>query len=81
MKGLANSEKGRVLQYDKGKWKDGDAFKIRSHLNRPPRILLDAMQLLQSDHDFEEGKLKEYVDSVRERSLRQKALKSYVFLG
>ncbi|KAL7661604.1 hypothetical protein ACMYSQ_000992 [Aspergillus niger] len=50
-----------VLQYDKGRWKD-DGFEIRSHMNQPPKFLLAAMKLLQSDHDIGRGKMTDYID-------------------
>jgi hypothetical protein len=64
---IPNHTKGAVLQYDVGKWKD-DEFRIESHLNKPPKILSTAIELLQSDHDFGEGKINEYIDEVAIKS-------------
>jgi nucleoside phosphorylase len=64
-----------------GKWKDDGEFHIESHLNRPPKILLKAIELLQSDHDFGVGEMKQYIDEVAEKSTRLPALKDYRFPG
>ncbi|KAH8820221.1 hypothetical protein F5884DRAFT_839926 [Xylogone sp. PMI_703] len=44
--------KGGVLQYDMGKWEDEAELTIKSHLNKPPTVLLKAIQRLQSDYGF-----------------------------
>ncbi|KAJ6014429.1 hypothetical protein N7540_009020 [Penicillium herquei] len=62
---------GGVLQYDKGQWKE-DGFEIRSHLNRPPKILLTAMKLLQSDHEIGMGEMNSYFDDISKGSTRLK---------
>jgi len=64
-----------------GKWKGDGEFHIESYLNKPPKILLKAVELLQSDHDFEEGEIKEYIDEVAKRSIKLPALKYYRFPG
>ncbi|GLA02670.1 hypothetical protein AnigIFM60653_002195 [Aspergillus niger] len=64
-----------VLQYDKGRWKD-DGFEIRSHMNQPPKLLLAAMKLLQSDHDIGRGKMTDYIEDIRQKST---ALRSWGF--
>jgi nucleoside phosphorylase len=64
-----------------GKWKDDGRFDIESHLNKPPKILLKGIELLQSDHDFGEGEIKQYIDEVAKKSLQLQALKEYQFPG
>jgi hypothetical protein len=64
-----------------GKWKDDGRFKIESHLNKPPKILLKAIELLQSDHDFGEGEMKQYIDEVAKKSMKLPTLKDYRFPG
>lgn len=64
-----------------GKWKDDGRFDIESHLNKPPKILLKGIELLQSDHDFGEGKIKQYIDDVVKKFLTLPALKGYRFPG
>ncbi|GKZ29613.1 hypothetical protein AbraIFM66950_005767 [Aspergillus brasiliensis] len=71
----SHNNQGGVLQYDKGRWKD-DAFEIRSHMNKPPKILLAAMKLLQSDHDIGRGKMVDYYEDIRHKS---SALQSWGF--
>ena len=76
----ADSNQGGVLHYDMGKWKDDGVFHIESHLNKPPKILLKAIKLLQSDHDFGVGEMKQYIDEVATKSTKLIALKGYCFL-
>jgi nucleoside phosphorylase len=64
-----------------GKWKSDGEFHIESHLNKPPKILLKAVELLQSDHDFEEGEIKQYIEDVAVMSTKLPALKQYRFPG
>ncbi|KAL4890101.1 hypothetical protein BDV59DRAFT_195221 [Aspergillus ambiguus] len=72
---------GGVLQYDMGKWEDGAEFTIKSHLNKPPNILLSAIELLKSDHDFGEGEMMKYIEHMAEKSTKLPALKDYRFPG
>lgn len=64
-----------------GKWKGDGKFHIESHLNKPPKILLKAVELLQSDQDFGEGEMKQYIDEVAKKSTKLPALKDYQFPG
>jgi nucleoside phosphorylase len=64
-----------------GKWKDDGEFRIESHLNKPPKVLSKAIELLQSDHDFREGSIKHYIDEVAIKSTKLPALKDYRFPG
>ncbi|KAF3934240.1 Ankyrin-1 [Dactylellina cionopaga] len=72
---------GGVLYYDMGKQKDDGRFDIDSHLNKPPKILLKAIEILQSDHDFGEGNMNDYIEDVAKRSLKLPALRKYRFPG
>ena len=78
---FTNKNLGGVLQYDMGKWRDSGKFEIESHLNKPPKILLQAIQLLQSDHDFGEGEMKHYIREVAEKSNSLPTFKAYRFPG
>ena len=64
-----------------GKSKDDGEFRIESHLDKPPRILTKAIELLQSDHDFGEGKMKHYIDEVAIKSTKLPGLRDYRFPG
>jgi hypothetical protein len=69
-----------------GKWKNniekGDVkFHIDSHLNKTPVVLSKAIELLQSDHGFEVGEIKQYINKVAEKSMKLLALKDYRFPG
>ncbi|KAL2813752.1 nucleoside phosphorylase domain-containing protein [Aspergillus cavernicola] len=70
---------GGVLHYDFGKWGDDRAFSVESHLNKPPKILSKAIELLQSDHDFGQGEMKQYVSQITEISKKRPALREYRF--
>ena len=64
-----------------GKWKNDGEFSVESHLNKPPEMLLKAVQLLQSDHDFGQGEMNQYIQQVAAKSSNLKALKEYRFPG
>jgi hypothetical protein len=66
----ADSNQGGILHYDMGKCKDDGIFHIESHLNKPPKILLKAIKLLQSDYDFGVGEMKQYIDEVATKSTK-----------
>jgi nucleoside phosphorylase len=50
-------------------------------LNKPPKILSKAIELLQSDHDFGEGKMMHYIKEVAIKSAELPALRAYRFPG
>lgn len=77
----ADSDQGGVLHYDMGIFKNDGVFQVESHLNKPPQILLNAIKLLQSDHDLEKGEMKRYIDDVAEKSTKLRKLKHYRFPG
>ncbi|KAH7190174.1 hypothetical protein DER44DRAFT_903943 [Fusarium oxysporum] len=77
----AKGSHGGVLQYDMGKWKNDNEFRIESHLNKPPKILSKATELLQSHHDFGEGKMTHYINEVAVKSTNLRALRDYRFQG
>lgn len=64
-----------------GKWKNDGEFSIESHLNKPPGILLKAVELLQSDHAVGYGEMNEYIEHAALRASKRKALKAYRFPG
>ncbi|RYO83493.1 hypothetical protein DL762_006084 [Monosporascus cannonballus] len=72
---------GGVLQYDMGKWGNDQDFSIESHLNKPPGILLKAMQLLRSDHDFGEGEMNQYIQQVTVKASKRTQFREYLFPG
>jgi nucleoside phosphorylase len=61
---LTENGSGGVLQYDMGKWADEVKFTIKSHLNKPPQVLLKAIKRLQLDHGFGKGKMWADIDQV-----------------
>lgn len=64
-----------------GRWKNDEDFSIESHLNNPPGLLLNAVKLLQSDHDLGQGKMSQYIQEAARASSERKALKEYQFPG
>lgn len=78
---MADRNLGGILHYDRGKYKDDGKFDIDSHLNKPPSILLKAVERLQSDHAFERGEMLQYISEVAEKSRKLSALKEYRFPG
>ncbi|GKZ86034.1 hypothetical protein AnigIFM56816_000884 [Aspergillus niger] len=66
----SHNNQGGVLQYDKGRCGEDGVFEIRSHLKRPPKDLLAAMNLLKSDHDRGMGKMIDYFENTSRNSSR-----------
>lgn len=64
-----------------GKWKDDKEFSIASHLNKPPKILSKSIELLQSEHDFNEGQMSNYIQQVAIKAAKLRGLKEYRFPG
>lgn len=59
---------GGVLQYDKDHSSDRGVFTIKSHLNKPPEILLKAIKLLGTDHDTGPGEWLKCLDEGMKKS-------------
>ncbi|KAF3271318.1 hypothetical protein TWF217_005716 [Orbilia oligospora] len=81
--GFPKDSHSGVLQYDMGKLESHGRFTIRSHLNKPPKALLTAVGILQSEHDFGEGEMVQYLQSSLGylQKKRTKKLKAYHFPG
>ncbi|KAL4945797.1 hypothetical protein BDV06DRAFT_229971 [Aspergillus oleicola] len=58
--GCPHGNHGGVLQYDMGVQHPG-RYQIRSHLNKPGTLLIQAAQNLQSKHGFAEGNMHDYI--------------------
>ncbi|KAL2861080.1 nucleoside phosphorylase domain-containing protein [Aspergillus lucknowensis] len=56
-------------------------FGVRSHLDKPPLLLLKATSQLESDHGFNQGHLANYIADVARKSQQFKILKRYAFPG
>lgn len=72
---------GGVIQYDMGQWRDDGKFHKRSHLNKPPTMLLKATKLLQSDHGFRKGEVNSYITDVTSLSETHELFEKYQFPG
>ncbi|KAJ4855375.1 ankyrin repeats (3 copies) domain-containing protein [Trichoderma breve] len=79
--GVAKGSHGGVLQYDMGKWKNDTDFPIESHLNKPPKVLSKAIELLQSEHDFGEGHMSHYIHQMALKAAKLRGLRQYRFPG
>ena len=55
---------GGVIQYDMGKVLPGSYFKIKGHLNKPPLLLLNAIQSLIATHELRESQVHEYMSEM-----------------
>ncbi|KAK4085610.1 uncharacterized protein Triagg1_600 [Trichoderma aggressivum f. europaeum] len=64
-----------------GKWKKDGEFSIESHLNKPPKVLSKAIELLQSEHDFGEGHMSHYIQQVALKAAKLRGLRQYRFPG
>jgi len=56
---------GGVVQYDFGTTTPTE-FKSKGFLNAPPKLLLNAVSILESNHSIGRGKLSEYLPSLRQ---------------
>ena len=59
---------GGVIQYDLGKMQSDGTFKRKGTLNKPPLILLNALQNLQSTHELGGSKIYENLQRLTEKS-------------
>ena len=70
----ADSNRGGVLQYDIGKWKDDDKSEVKfhteSHLNNPPRDFAEGNQTTAIGPGFEVGEMKQYINEVANKSIK-----------
>ncbi|KKO97783.1 hypothetical protein THAR02_10115 [Trichoderma harzianum] len=64
-----------------GKWKNDTDFSIESHLNKPPKVLSKAIELLQSEQDFGEGHMPHYIHQVALKAEKLRGLRQYRFPG
>jgi hypothetical protein len=65
--GRPGGRSGGVIQYDLGKAKSGDRRDRRDFLNRPPEVLLKALENLQTDHELGPPKVSEFLDEAVRR--------------
>ncbi|KAL6695143.1 ankyrin repeat protein [Trichoderma pleuroticola] len=61
--------------------KNDAEFSIESHLNKPPKVLSKAIELLQSEHDFGEGHMLHYIHQVALKAAKLRGLRQYRFPG
>ncbi|KAL4876022.1 purine and uridine phosphorylase [Aspergillus karnatakaensis] len=72
---------GGVIQFDQGRVTHDGTFIVESHLNKPPAILRRALDRLQSDHDFGEGEMMEYIKRIEHEVAQCTTLRDYRFPG
>ncbi|KAI9376192.1 nucleoside phosphorylase domain-containing protein [Aspergillus egyptiacus] len=63
---------GGVLDIGAGRWEENEEerFVVESHLNKPPRVLLNAAERLRSDHAIGMGEMGAYIRRVCEKAAR-----------
>jgi hypothetical protein len=54
--------KGGVFQYDSDKTVQGQIFQFTRFLDQPPRVLSNAVSMLQVEHELEGHQIKEKID-------------------
>jgi nucleoside phosphorylase len=62
--GLPEGQYSGVVQWDSGKTGEGGEFHRTGSLNKPPRILLNAVQTLKMKHWKEESKVQKYLSEM-----------------
>ncbi|KAM0261986.1 hypothetical protein ACHAQJ_001992 [Trichoderma viride] len=62
-----------VVQWDMGKAMEGGSFERTGSLNSPPRILLTALQRLETQYDMEGSNIERYLDEMIEKWPRMKS--------
>lgn len=70
-----------MVHYDLGQRKADGKLHKRSHLNKPPTMLLNAMKLLRSDHLFGGGEMNRYITDVAQLSEKREVFQAYQFPG
>lgn len=70
---------GGVVQWDFGKMEGGGKFRRTGTLNKPPRVLLQALAALQARHEIEDSKVQTYVTDMLARY--PKMAKTYSYQG
>lgn len=66
---------GGVIQYDLGKALSGGQFKRTGMLNRPPKVLLTALAIVQAHHLTEDSRIIEFVSNLQAKMAPHKATK------
>ncbi|KAL2862415.1 nucleoside phosphorylase domain-containing protein [Aspergillus lucknowensis] len=71
-------EHGGVLQIDMGQRTEKDGFKIQSHLDKPPRLLRNAIAHLQNEHGRgTPRRMDKFIDEIGKHRIPQK----FIFPG
>lgn len=70
---------GGVVQYDSGKATTGGMFVRTGSLNKPPRVLLSALNVIRAKHELEDGKLAQNISSALQRY--SKLSREYIHQG
>ncbi|KAL3463385.1 hypothetical protein BJX64DRAFT_276514 [Aspergillus heterothallicus] len=72
---------GGVIHYDMGQRKADGKLHKRSHLNKPPTMLLNVIKLLRSDHPFGRGEIDRYIADVAQLFEISDAFQAYQHPG
>lgn len=58
-----------MIQLDSGKWLQADKIDVQSHLNKPPIILLTAVEKLRGDLKFRKAQLDSFIKNATSKAL------------
>ena len=74
---------GGVIQYDYGKTLSGDRFLRKGSQNKPPGVLLSALESLKAKHERESNKICEFLDEMMRKypKMKGKVRESRCILG
>ncbi|KAF3915692.1 hypothetical protein AA313_de0208284 [Arthrobotrys entomopaga] len=75
--GKSEGDHGGLLQYEM----DDEEFTIKSHLNKPPNLLLKAVKLLKFDHSCDKGRMNQYIQETIRKASGLPKLKACQFPG
>jgi nucleoside phosphorylase len=70
---VGKSGHGGVYQYDLGKTMQNRAFRPTGHLDKPPRVLLTALQEVKTRHEMQGHQLKRCIEEAFKRNPRLRA--------
>ena len=79
--GMPTKHHGGVVQVDFGTQigEGVDGFKITGQLDKPPRELVNAVEILRSNHDFDRPKLQDYISPTTLKKKYPQLVKQYCY--
>lgn len=79
--GMPTKHHGGVVQVDFGTQigEGVDGFKITGQLDKPPRELVNAVEMLRSNHDFDRPNLQDYISPTTLKKKHPQLVKQYCY--